>query len=625
MILPIKRSLRPPRSSVSTSPSNETGIETGYQVPRHATSSQHLHCDRSSSSSPSPTPAKHQLTSRKHPVRSLTRLLESPQKGVRLRGSRGKAISKLQEAIPSESMPTGHSYPTQEATSSVSYTTPPINDAKLNPFDLASLSVSRTRYALASDLLSWLQHEAPVDILPRILSFAGSRQIAALSHVSTHWRTLCLSESVWQTACEDTGKYKRGVDPPLPSSMTWLRYYRSNPIVPIDYDTIQEAFRVNGNTVSVEDGSDVMEHRASLRVLLQPRIYVLRDALIVKALENAKVTIETIASHTQPPIVKDEAREGCDGGNGLKHRTSLDATITGPSNKRRLRHILSCRPRNVSQESDCRGVYSDVAANDWSVRTDCAKKRARLVLKTKKLNEPIIRVQEGKLVLKGVDLVHTSHGIDIWGGNAAVQVQPTLHDDPLQRSWPTRGATAVVDSCDISSASGRGVVAFDGGEAAVSNCHIHHCAATGIYIGGPGSTATIEHTDVVFNGDGNLQHRNGITRGHSGVYLEQGSATLRQCNISRNSLTGLSVVSADNASLDIQDSDLVANGTVQLEMPPRGSRSERKSISKNNRIEAVGISVSRSNLVHCARAEKAALPQSPLPDGNRPPRWTVRN
>ena len=53
-----------------------------------------------------------------------------------------------------------------------------------------------------------------------------------------------------------------------------------------------------------------------------------------------------------------------------------------------------------------------------------------------------------------------------------------------------------------------------------------------------------------------------------GVYLEQGTASLRDCNV-LHALTDISAVSADNAVLDVRSTDLVSNETMQLEMPSR--------------------------------------------------------
>ncbi len=73
-----------------------------------------------------------------------------------------------------------------------------------------------------------------------------------------------------------------------------------------------------------------------------------------------------------------------------------------------------------------------------------------------------------------------------------------------------------LDSVDVTSWSGRGVVHVDGGHLKIKNSYIHDCAATGIYVGGSGSSATIEETDIVQNGKGNKKSRRGIGRGHSG-------------------------------------------------------------------------------------------------------------
>merc|ERR1712232_1173619 len=118
----------------------------------------------------------------------------------------------------------------------------------------------------------------------------------------------------------------------------------------------------------------------------------------------------------------------------------------------------------------------------------------------------------------------------------------------------------------------------------MSRCYIHDCAATGIYVGGPGSRALIEETDVVRNGNGNGQRR-GIARGHSGIYLEQGCAVVRNCNTSRNSLTGISAISQDNAILKMELTDVIANGgAVQVELPPTGTLSRERSATENNTI-----------------------------------------
>lgn len=594
-------------------------------------------------------------------------------------------------------------YPVQETSSSFLTTPILLNLKKSSKFNgpLQPTSV-QSKSADPSNILEWLHDEAPDDILPRVLSFAGSRRIAALSLTSKSWRRMCLSETVWQTACEDTGKYRPGVDPPLQPSTTWLQHYRDNPLVPVDYDTIQRAMASSGGD---GDGTNrrrtVPQHQRSLRVLLKPKTYVLKEALVVHALGRAEVTIETVDGPSERMVLSKRTLEstglaGMVGGPGLdgdfaaevigpagRLDRSASATSSG-SAKRRLRDLLSCR-----SASGVGGDLTDIAGLDPSSTSDelsqssssasyyyhasrgrteslpnlpqeldlchdgCypkyAKRRAVLVLKTKKPNEPIVRVRQGTLRLKDVDCVHNANGTDIWNGNAAIQVQPPLDEAgefPVETVPPNLPATAYVDSCDVTSLSGRGLVAIDGGRATVTNSHVHHCAATGIYIGGPSSRATIRGTDVVRNGYGNKRNtRRGITRGHSGVYLEQGTANLRDCNVSNNALTGISAVSADNALLDVRDTDLVSNETMQLEMPPAGSRSYRRSICRDNRIVQEGTSRSRSGLVppeHAVvsspntlynaivaagggssssngrrrRREHEGLPQSPASDGD---------
>ena len=75
--------------------------------------------------------------------------------------------------------------------------------------------------------------------------------------------------------------------------------------------------------------------------------------------------------------------------------------------------------------------------------------------------------------------------LDIWNGNAALQIQPPNGPDgqPLMMLTPP---TAVLDHVEVSSVSGRGIVNIDGGNVVIKNCYVHDCAATGVYVGGPG-------------------------------------------------------------------------------------------------------------------------------------------
>lgn len=235
--------------------------------------------------------------------------------------------------------------------------------------------------------------------------------------------------------------------------------------------------------------------------------------------------------------------------------------------------------------------------------------RARVALRTRRANEPILRVRQGHVILRRVDLDHASQGADIWNGNAAVQIQPFQGPDGVPIRVDAEGQaltrpSACLEQVAVSSLSGRGVVCLDGGHVVVRDTMIFDCAATGLYVGGPGSEADMRRSDVIRNGIGSRlpppSRASGgrfVSAGHSGVYLEQGKATIQECNISSNNLTGISAVSHDNAALVLRNSELVANGQVNIERPPPGTPSFRLSdIANTNHIAAVGRPCLRSNL-----------------------------
>ena len=107
------------------------------------------------------------------------------------------------------------------------------------------------------------------------------------------------------------------------------------------------------------------------------------------------------------------------------------------------------------------------------------------------------KCNKGTANLNKMDILHNCDGTDIWNGNAAVQVQPPLDSNgrPL-RDVEVR-PTGVLNNCGLSSISGRGAVSIDGGNLFIRKSYIHSCAATGIYVGGPGSTALVEETDII--------------------------------------------------------------------------------------------------------------------------------
>lgn len=60
--------------------------------------------------------------------------------------------------------------------------------------------------------IEWLASDAPDDILPRILSFAGPRKLYALSCASKVWRKLTMKDAVWKTMCEDLQKVRISIN-----------------------------------------------------------------------------------------------------------------------------------------------------------------------------------------------------------------------------------------------------------------------------------------------------------------------------------------------------------------------------------------------------------------------------
>lgn len=399
----------------------------------------------------------------------------------------------------------------------------------------------------------------------------------------------------------------------LPST-SWREYYQANPCVPVDYPTLSAALATCETHCALQDGTLLpQEQSKSIRILLRPGTHVLREAITIQAQEGVDIAIETCKGTTFAPVYSSQDQQNDASKKCLKKRRLA----------RKLRSSMNCRsvqdsrdvvlPDHYSHLEEPRAGTEPVSTTKPAVNGSVAT----LVLKTNRPNEPLVRVQQGNLHLSNIYLLHNCLGMDIWNGNACIQIQPPKNSSTTNNDIPTittrlvRRPQVWMDSVDVVSHSGRGIVNIDGGFSSIQNCHVHDCAATGIYVGGPGTQAIITKTDVLNNGNGNVRARGGGTRGvvgrgHSGVYLEQGKAVIRDCNISRNSLTGISAVSLHNTLLDLESSDLVANGTAQLEMP-RGGTS--RDLERNNRLAAIGLLRSRSGLVAASVHEEEPPPE----------------
>ena len=333
----------------------------------------------------------------------------------------------------------------------------------------------------------------------------------------------------------------------------------------------------------------------SVRVFIRPGKYFLKRSIIIHAEGSSEVVIEAIKPSNM----------NANGGSSFLTPRIKKLSVPSPNALKEM--INSCRSSSVLEASTDSSTGSKTGLDENS--NIPTPSRAMIILKTRSHNEPVFRIRQGKLVLKNLDLVHSCNGTDIWNGNAAVQVQPLFEatDNPLDSVPSSLRPTAILHKVGITSFSGRGVVNIDGGSMSLIQCNIHHCAATGIYIGGKGSLALLEETDIVKNGNGNILNRRGISRGHSGLYLEQGTTLVKNCNISENALTGISAISTDNATILVENSDLIANATVQLEMPPTDSISGGRSMSRNNTLASEGSSRSRSGLISSDQADYSYL------------------
>ncbi|KAL7540834.1 hypothetical protein ACHAWF_006795 [Thalassiosira exigua] len=518
----------------------------------------------------------------------------------------------------------------------------------------------------AKNVLEWMRTDLPPELLPKVLSFCGSRRMKALAGVDRYWNEVAKDESVWRVVCEDTGKWSDGDEVPK----SWAHHYKQNPCVPIDYDTVEAALDAVSSGPLCESVENQVrqryrEQRTSCRILLHPGPYFLRGPLVANVAAGAVVTIEAVGGrerklgdheHGTRWLLNyhEEGREG--NGEPSTPAGPWDYPGSAATHKRpsspTLRQIFgSCGPRSSSSTSASvvdlsasdRGGGRDVDDGDQSANRAAFHKSCfrgppcrptpLLCLESKRDNEPLIRVRRGRVVLRGLKILHRCEGTDIWNGNAAVQVQRAFgrNGRPLRSGDGPDGGyvppAADLDDCDVASLSGRGLVVIDGTSASVADCSFHDSAATGVYVGGAGSLCALVRTDVVDNGVGNSRAANGrgVARGHSGVYVEQGLADLRDCNVSGNTLTGISATSTEQARLRMEETDVRSNRSDQVELPP--PESGRRAV-RNNVISRTGLGRPRSrrlreslvlmdDLNNTPRGRRSAArepttPQSPL-------------
>jgi len=170
---------------------------------------------------------------------------------------------------------------------------------------------------------------------------------------------------------------------------------------------------------------------------------------------------------------------------------------------------------------------------------------------SKSANVSTLAINSGNAVFSGIMFRHECKGSDIWNGNSAITIQGSR-------------AQATFVNCDISSESGRGVVATRGASIKFEGCTIHDSAATGIYVGGESTSG--EAIGCIIKGNGKGGGR--VLRGHSGVFVDRAKFNISRSTISGNFLTGVSIVGEGGFSV-VEDSIIDGNATLPIDAGPR--------------------------------------------------------
>jgi hypothetical protein len=355
-----------------------------------------------------------------------------------------------------------------------------------------------------------------------------------------------------------------------------------------------KASAVANNATTVNLGSSFIKQYRNVTVWVRPGIHYIRDPITINGVEGQSVRISFVAMNTgvqtNPTLLcAPQIDQGQDGGRSID---VMDSFLE----RRRLAatslHRGSQIPLNFG------GFASSVLAPN----------RVYLLSKAAPPNSPLFRVFRGELHIQDISLRHNAYGVDIWNGNAAIHVRANENselarpteltsasdpqllvgedasilrassqiehgaltvaergDDRLSHQ-PPAAASVHLSGVEVTSQTGRGIVMLDGCHLVLNDCFIHDCAGTGVYIGGQRICRfSAQNVDVMENGSGN--RNGGIGRGHSGLYVERGHVVLRNCNISNNTSSGISVVNGRGSFLDMQETDILSNGGSPLDLP----------------------------------------------------------
>lgn len=339
---------------------------------------------------------------------------------------------------------------------------------------------------------------------------------------------------------------------------SWKDYYRLHPCVPVDYATIEGALNVLTQQTNLchppPANSSESNTLHSLHVLVRPGYYSIPRTIQIKAGKpDFQICIET--------LMPDQSNSSLP--------WNSCATLVSASS--------SCLP--------------------------AALQTSKPLQRGDRRNEPLIRLVQGELILKNIALLHHSPGIDIWNGNTALQLSPDVSTVLSARKaiTTTVQATARLEHCHVTSGSGRGIVVETGSSLSLNDSCVTECAATGIAVHGgsdiafnrPPAQATLTNSDIVNNGVGyhtfsihidqqrlssypingndgpvmtSASRVVGLSRGRSGISVEQACVTVQNCSISHNAGAGISVISND-FDLIVDQSTIVGNASTPVELP----------------------------------------------------------
>ena len=163
---------------------------------------------------------------------------------------------------------------------------------------------------------------------------------------------------------------------------SWRDFYRFNPCVPVDYSSVGEALSVAQTSLA--------RQTRSIRILLRPGKYILREPINFRLPCTIEVVIETMV---MPDSLSPTIRTLVETKSFKRRRKSAN-----------LRKILSCRRVEVED------IIGNAIPNFMEPGAANANS-AILILDSNRLDEPIIRIKQGKCTLRNLKLWHNCLGM----------------------------------------------------------------------------------------------------------------------------------------------------------------------------------------------------------------------